>query len=393
MSATTIAMTNATTNTTTTQCKPHAATRGKISARLASLLAVVGLCLLLTLTACGGGGSTSGSIMPSGDGGSIGGGGGTGAGGGGGAGGASGGGDAGVSQVILHDFTNTNQGSDGGIGRMTLDVDNQPAVVSVLDTENIARLLQSPDHLNQEALLLRIARVGNTFHDLFVWGVNDRPVYNPDAVNTLGTQQPVRTSDNLSRVHGFDYPLDSELNTQVYIDAYAPVVLAFRSRTGGGIGNVLTLGVPYGGESSLPRGTQTYAGAATLHGDLDGVAGGLFTAFRGGFTLTADFETAQVTNFSTEIELATTGDVTNMGNLAINLSDGTFTGKVRFDASKNSLIRQNAEGEIYGQFHGEGATAVTGLYHNGGTGEGLVFGGFAGGNTCLAIVNATTPTC
>lgn len=350
----------------------------KEGGRFASLASSLAMGVMLMLAACGGGGGTAVS----------GGGGGTAVSGSGG----NGGGGSGESYV-LQSFGETT----GGIGRRTLMVDNYPAVVSVLDTYNIASLLQSPANLKQKALLLRGARVGVTNNnDLFVWGgTNARPVYNPDNINTIGIEGAVRTSDNLTRVHGFDYPLDSELNTQVYIDAYAPVALAWRSRVGGDIGNVLTIGVPYGGESSLPVGEQTYAGAATLHGDRDGVAGGVFTAFRGGFKLIADFDTAnpRVTHFSTEIELGTRDDVTNMGEFAIDLADGTFTGAVKFDASKNTLIRQDATGEIYGQFHGEGATAVSGLYHNGMAGDDLVFGGFAGGNTCIATANTTSPTC
>ena len=86
-----------------------------------------------------------------------------------------------------------------------------------------------------------------------------------------------------------------------------------------------------------------------------------------------NFTNGMITNLSgTTTSSAVTGT-----NISINMQNGTFTGGIMLNGA---FVGGSAlDGRVYGDFHGNGATDVSGVYHDSnGSAAPRYFGGFAG---------------
>jgi hypothetical protein len=128
-----------------------------------------------------------------------------------------------------------------------------------------------------------------------------------------------------------------------YVDYNGVVSIAYASD---GFRNVLLAG-GYAA-SNMPSGTYTYSGTNVI-GTRDGVY-----AEDGTFTMAVNFDTGQAA-----ISGGTPLSLISGSNIAVNNANGTFS-----SSNINLTIADvPLQGTINGNFHGNGAVGVTGIYH------------------------------
>ena len=164
----------------------------------------------------------------------------------------------------------------------------------------------------------------------------------------------------------------------VYIDDHASVVVGADLL----IAQFVAIGEPYE-TATLPSGQFRYSGIAMYNAELStggGNRGG------GGFKMRVDFAERKVTDFQAVMNnnngQLTTDAVTAAGLAAVNdiridPNTGAFRGGLNFVRGTDATpaIENPSAGVVYGQFHGNAASGVTGAYHNTGNSVYGVFGG------------------
>ena len=260
--------------------------------------------------------------------------------------------------------------ADGGLGRVgrtavdgiagagRYQVDGEDAVVLLLADSDFTELLADP------SLSELLADDGDiTFGDSIVLG----DAFNPQRT-ILGR------GENGDRASGTLYRDDND-RTLIYVDDHTNLVVGYEARDGA---DATIVGSPV---SNLPSGSHTYSGFA--FGVRDLVAGSRF----GTFQLDVDFDRAMVTRFNAHIGnedpndefSALHGRLVGM-DIPLSLADGSFMGDLNFIGTEfrfvdYAIIYNPDMGTVQGQFHGDGATGVSGLFQNDGND---ILGGFAG---------------
>ena len=259
---------------------------------------------------------------------------------------------------------------DGGIGRIgrtavdgiagagRYQVDGEDALVLVLAEDGLADLLADP---SLTELLGRDDAV--TFGDTPVLAAS----FNPQRT-ILGR------GENNDQATGTLYRDDND-RTLVYIDDHTNLVVGYEARDGA---DATIIGAPV---SNLPSGSHTYSGFAFAVRDLE--VGSRF----GTFELDVDFDRATITNFNAHIgnedpndEFSALHGRLSGVNIPVSLADGSFAGDLDFFGTEfrfvdYAIIYNPDSGSLTGQFHGDGATGVSGLFQNDGNN---ILGGFGG---------------
>ncbi|MGI9229247.1 MAG: transferrin-binding protein-like solute binding protein [Gammaproteobacteria bacterium] len=120
--------------------------------------------------------------------------------------------------------------------------------------------------------------------------------------------------------------------------------------------------------SAIPTGQHTYRGFNAIGRRQESVTS---AELDGSFSMNVNFDQASVTSLSAR---TTTSSVTGT-NIPINMNQGTFTGAISLDGA---YVGGSAlEGTVYGDFHGAGASEVSGVYHEDATNPAYI-GVFAG---------------
>ena len=151
-------------------------------------------------------------------------------------------------------------------------------------------------------------------------------------------------------------------DTLLYIDNNSAVALAYQGTARNFVDHLqfVTVGEPL---SNLPTGNAalTYSGLAAMGIDADGFN----IAEHAIFNMGVNFGTEMVTSFSADF--GGDGSIA-ASNLPIDTSLGSFTGALTFTPPTMNpaaaMITTDTTGTMYGQFHGDGATGVTGGFHS-----------------------------
>ena len=244
--------------------------------------------------------------------------------------------------------------------------------VASFNDGGVAQVTQVEDGLTGKMMIVR-AVSGLTIND-FVNDLNDpdagdNVLLDPNSLSNLRAHPTATsTTGNIIRdqipftvtVNGITTRLNLDFVAYDHNSGNFGVFYAEESRE-------TNLGFLYnGGEtvSNIPSGAYTYSGfnmIADKRRTLDNVEFGTFT-------MNVNFSNAMVTNLNATTQ---SSNVTG-GNIPINMQQGTFTGGIMLDLGGSPL-----SGHVYGDFHGDGATGVSGMYHDG-TSNVRYVGGFAG---------------
>ena len=181
---------------------------------------------------------------------------------------------------------------------------------------------------------------------------------NPLILSNLNMQSETAKTETLTgnlNVYGSDQAVT------MYKDKASGAVVLFGMKENN-IATVLGRGTAI---ISIPRGVFTYDGANAVI-----KRGATNTLNAGDFTMTANFEagTGQIMA-QTPISMLT-------GNFAINGTRGTYSGTELDLTAEGTAVKAS----IYGNFHGAGATGVSGVYHDNADTP-IYFGAIAGART------------
>ena len=266
----------------------------------------------------------------------------------------------------------------GGIGRLAENVmvDNQPAILLVMSNTGIGGLLDDP---TTTELLSNTAII-----DYGAWSsASPQSVLTGTAITTVDINGRGTANAKSGTVHAQVGQAGGQASqTYVYIDDHAAVVLGYEA-VGDGNLEFTMLGEPL---SRMPTAmTATYSGFANVA--VKNNAGTLISNLSGSdtFDMEVNFGTAMITGFTATFGSSTAPSVPNLdgtvtaSGITIN-ANGDFSGTAAFaqgaGGADGALISANdANGSIYGQFHGDEAVGVTGAFHNS---DNSVLGGFAG---------------
>lgn len=260
----------------------------------------------------------------------------------------------------------------GGVGRIdNVAVNGRHAIVSIASTQGIMGFLA--DHTTTQLLV--------SPNRIFDFNNNNRQ---PRLIVTPPGTERIQAGDGPHLGRKFLF-LNREGNPMsVYIDDRAAVALGHELRASNSyefvaIGEIAP--------RQLPLGTARYAGLSAFATtdpmqDPDSRV----------FEMEVNFDTRQVTSFNTITSdlgrltmEAIPGDTPNpnipaAGHLKINMQTGSFTGTLNFEKGTLTAtpLYKNTMGSIYGQFHGNDAIGVTGVFHSE---DNTILGGFAGAKT------------
>ena len=275
-----------------------------------------------------------------------------------------------MNPVVMPPATSTlvTYGSMGGLARVNYTMLDGERVVFMVNTNQgdagrfamdptVAKLFDDDDTIDFSAL--------------------DNDNAGGDGIKAGSAPTAVATTGPTSKTIGFRYlPSESPgtpARTVVYIDARAPVVMAYEDNAGTNLLEYTVIGGLPG--SSLPTGQYDYQGFGGFSRAIGATS--LHSTFN--FDMTVDFDRGQVTKF--EAANAMEGTVRLTSNLpTVNAMDGSFEGVVGFTAGSSGtsgvvpLTFNN--GRIHGQFHGDQAIGVTGGFDNNSVTR--VVGAFAG---------------
>ena len=268
-----------------------------------------------------------------------------------------------------------NNRAGGGFGRVVnTRIDDKDAMLLIITNHRIGAFLDNPAAALPESLSNFTFAERPTLVDSEFNRTRDRDTSNAELALAAAVGQKQGRLGVVREVYDLD-PARA-----VYIDDYAPVVLAlFPSFSVDDDPHRLmfaTLGEPL---SSLPpSGAFDYSGYAAV-GRVDNNQ----HTREGAFRMTVDFGTAMVTTFAITdtVNFRTFGGGVSASNLAIDMDTGAFDGALQMTAGtldEGSIINAaaaTADGAVYGQFHGTDAAAVSGVFHSH---NNLVLGGFAG---------------
>lgn len=170
-------------------------------------------------------------------------------------------------------------------------------------------------------------------------------LYSPDPTDLIDSNGLVITSSNAyGDFYGGTLTINDTLfNVVYYEDSTQQVAGAYL------VGSSEGSAIVYGNEvSNIPSGSYSYTGT-----NIVGLRDGSYIEY-GTFIMGVNFTS------STASLSATTENSSIVGEISINSSDGTFTSN---NLNWNETISNNSgTATINGNFHGSGATGVTGMY-------------------------------
>lgn len=286
--------------------------------------------------------------------------------------------------------------NEGGVGRMIeQQVDGVRTIVTIISLEGINSLVSNPSStkLLGSPTIFDYRKAGTNEYETAVQPESGSGIY------TKGGGFPVYGRGNQSQIEedesGKVYT-HAPTAMLIYVDKYARVMLARPACTENCVPGDLQFVTIGDHATSLPTGDAKYSGYAAAgrkQGNTLKLGGGYFT-------MTVDFGMEKVIDFAAYLGatgniLSPTGNIRHTGEVGINMQTGAFEGNAHFikPDGPNAVrgdervitdgadtISSGTPGKLYGQFHGQDATGVTGAFHNGVQNniEDRVIGAFAG---------------